>query len=340
MKYFVIEEERAVKPLYESNFPFVQKTRLASSGVYARFVKQFKFRKTVHLFVDDVDSYRALGGRFGARKVDRFRAKSYPTWSSLTGIESFFFPEFQRSGVINGGYFPDCYLITQIDHSGDLVTFKTELLQRADSSEALSEVTSVYFEYVKSWVITIDKETAKQNEKRSAKAFKKRLFDCNIRSLESAYALIDRILDANPHDSGIVRKSKAYDLYKFRSIAREMIKSDHSQELEYISSYFMREDIWNAAKHLYELHGDDSFYDVYDDELIHQLVVTLENLAKEAKYLANGIYNHSIDPQWAKDKMKELLSETKEADFNFNGRGDTDYPWKQFSDISHYIMGL
>ena len=90
------------------------------------------------------------------------------------------------------------------------------------------------------------------------------------------------MLDPNPHDSGIVRKSKAIDLNKFRSVAKEMIKCDHPEELEFVSVYFLPDDIWNAAKHLYELQGDYSFYYVYDDTLIDQLVLVLEKLKKEA----------------------------------------------------------
>lgn len=342
MKYFVVEETRVVKPLYKSNFPFVKKSRWGqdSSLAFARIVKQCLFRRTIHLYVDDVESYRTLGGHFGARRVERFHVSNYPTWRLLTGISAFFLPEFRPAPIIRGGHYQDCYLIMKINHDDDLVTLQSELLQRADSTATLTEVTSVYCEYIKSWGITINKESAEREAFRAKKWFKARVRECNIRSLESAVDLIVRTLNASPKDSGIVRKSKAYDYHKLWCIAQEMFKRE--ARLDDVSFYnggfFFDEDTWNAAKCLYDLQGDYSYNGVYDDALISQLCETISALTKEAEYLSSGLQNGDVNLEWAKVKIKELRSELNEAGFPFSERGDTEYNWKRFIDIYDSII--
>lgn len=337
MKYFFVEEERIVKPLYKSNFPLIKQQKWGQPS--ARLVKQFKFRKTLRLFVDDVETYRSLGGQFGSKKVERFRVSDYPTWSQLAGISTFFLPEFRPAPIIKGGNSSNCYLITDIVHNNDLVTVQSEFLEKSNSSEGLTEVTSVFCDYTKSWSVTIDKDSAEQDGFRAKKWFKSRVRECNIKSRQSAYDLIDRILDANSNDSGIVRKSKAYDYVQFRCIAQEMFKikayeDDESNDY----GFYLRDDIWEAAKSLYGLQGDYSYYDVYDDTLISQLVATLHSLTKEADELSLGLHYRTIELNWAKAKMKELRSELNEAGFPFNQRGDTEYHWNRFNDIYKTIV--
>lgn len=337
MKYSVVEEDKLIKPLYKSNFPFVKRTKWDPNGSSARIVKQFMFRRSLNLYIDDVETYRAIGGLFGASKVERFRASDYPSWSQLTGISSYAFPDFANRPVIQGGYFPDSFLIKDIEQDNDLVIIHTEPLKNTDTTATLTKVRTVSFDYVKSWGVTIDKESAEREENKANKWFISKLGQEGITSIQGADSLIGRILKADSEDTGIVRKSKAYDFYKMRCLAQKQIKSDIRDEMCFLDGFFFQNDIWKAAQRLYNLKGDFPFYDVYDDALVDKLVSSLGKLVREADYLWKGICNHTVDVAWAKEKLNDIKSEWNEASFPFERRGDTGSQWKRYNELFKLI---
>lgn len=336
MKYFIVEEDKIIKPLFKSNFPIVKRRR-DDTDFSARIVKQFLFRLCINVYVNDVETYRELGGKFGETKVERFRALDYPSWFQLTGIKSYDLPEFKLASPIKGGCYPTCFCIKRIDQRGDRVSISSEILEKADSCEGLTKVVSVYFDYIKSWGLNINKEAADIQIKKATKWFESRLIENKITQLSDAEQFLDSILAASADDCGIVRKSKSYDHVMYKFVAKKFIQNQSHVALGPDDIPY-KDEIRLSAKHLYGLVNDMCSYEsVYDSAFVEQLIKSVKNIERESDYLAIGIRDKTVNVSWAKKWVTELRSECFESGFPFNKRGDTEYSWNRINNVFNFI---
>ena len=334
MKYHIVENEELIEPLYESNFPIYQKSR-SGPEISAKLVKQFAFRKTISVYVDDIEAYHALGGREGTIKVNKFRASNYPNWKSLTGISTYDLPHFIVKEVALRGIFPEYQIIKEIHEDDEIIKICSEPLIQVDSIDSLSFVCSVYFDYIKSWKKSISSESATTQEEKAKKWFSTKFKSLSLQTYKDAERWIQNLLKTSDDDSGIVRRAKCYDFCRLATI----ISSHYGMSsLILISGKNLIYDKWDIHKASKLIYGYGSpSYGAFDDNEISCIVSSLRQLANEAKFLSNGISNNTISIDWAFTKLKELQTEWNESGFPINEREDTSHSWEDFSRALTFI---
>ncbi len=336
MKYCIVEADKLIKPLYKSNFPIYQKNR-GGSEISAKLVKQFAFRKSISVYVDDIKTYLALGGREGSIQVERFYVSNYPTWRSLTGISTYDLPRFFVKEAVLRGVFPECQIIKEIKEDKDIIKISSESLIRVDSIDSLSFVCSVYFDYIKSWKQSISSESAETQEKKAEKWFSTKFKTLSLHTYKDAESWIQNLLNIRDYDSGIVRKAKCYDFCRLATYVGSHFGSSSLILLSGVNHIYDKYDIFRAAELLYGYDDDYPFYGAFDEKAVQGVVSSLSNLADQAKYLSNGISNNTISIDWAYAKLKELQTEWNESGFPINERGDTSHAWEEFNRALTFI---
>ena len=336
MRFYIVEEDKLRKPLYKSNFPLYQKMR-GSSDVSSKWIKQFLFRKSIALYVDDVYSYRAMGGKEGTTEIKQFRASDYPTWRTLTGIISYDIPHFTIKDTIKSGLFPQCEIIRDVLDDNGIITIKAEPLIKADSKESLTCVHTVYYDYIKSWKQSISSESASVEEEKAKKWFSNKLKNNNLATYKDAESWIIDLLNPNDEDSGIVRKAKCCDFCRLQEYVKSRYGMCSLIVLSGGNHIYDKYDVYRAAQLLYHYERDYGFYGPFDDDTVEGIAHNLHQLAQEASFLSSGISNKTIDLNWAHLRMKELQSEWNESGFPVNERGDTSNAWEQFNSAITYI---
>ena len=94
MRYSIKEEDIIIKKTYESFTPC--RIFKKDGDLFCMYTKQALCRKSVSLYVDDVDLYKTLGGRCGDY-TENFGVHDYPSWFSLTRIPTYVMPFYREN---------------------------------------------------------------------------------------------------------------------------------------------------------------------------------------------------------------------------------------------------
>ena len=328
MKYCIIENDNLIKPLYKSNFPIYQKNR-GGPEICAKIVKQFAFRKSVSVYVDDLETYRALGGREGSIRVERFRASDYPTWRRLTGITTYDLPRFMIKEAVLSGVCPECQIIKEIKEDNRNISIYSESLIKVDSNDYLSYVCSFYFDYIKSWKQIISSESAETQEKKALQWFSTQFK--SFSTYNDAESWIQTLLNTRDDDSGIVRRAKCYDYLRLNSYVKSLFGKNSLIPRSGANYNYDKFDIFRTAERLYGYDEGCPFFWVFDNKAVEDVASSLCKIADEARFLSTGIIDNTISIDWAYTKIKELQTEWNEAGFPINERGDTAHSWEEFN---------
>lgn len=329
MIFYLVEDERLLKMLYGSCFPRYRKTR-GEETIVVKHTRQSLFRKTLTLYVDDIATYRELGGLRGKRVIERYRASDYPSFGSVSGINTYDFPAFHREETPQGGLYPERQIIKSIDRCEEDFTIHSEELKQADSPEGLNEICSVYFDYIKSWNIKSDIKEALSDERWTMNWFKSQLKRNSITTIEQAESLIaETMLEVDPRDSGIVRLSKAADFSKLQHLAQQMLSGNSIDGTSFFDTQTLHSclDPYVAELRLYgPSPAKKDYYSMaaaYKDLVLKSLAPLLRKLAGEAEYLSLGITRNTVDVNWAKMRLKELQDEWNESAFDMKSNIET-----------------
>jgi hypothetical protein len=302
MKYFIKENDVIIREVYHSLVPF--KFTKTDGEFKHTYTKQVLCEKSVSLYVDDVELYNRLGGKSGDY-VEEFRIRDYPTWYSLTGISAYHMPfcRINYSTLDRGNGFDDYKILTNKILNDNSLTIETETCRLMDSPQGLTKVTTIRYQYLKSWRYNIDAH-------HSIKRFENLLDEivCFIEQSDIEEN-IKKILNPTSKDSYIVRLAKIQDCHLILNLweyAKGLGKYPIVDDFRWPRTEFAKDSNgknWDFGKLLYDDYDYSSFIDnTYNRD--NQLVKTL---TQEESFL-----NAAKDKEWAKRQLKWIMTQWHE----------------------------
>lgn len=297
MRYSVKEEDIIIKKTYESFTPC--RISKKDDGLFCTYTKQVLCRKSVSLYVDNVELYKNLGGRCGDY-IEEFDVCDYPSWFSLTGIQTYIMPFYTVNMISKSRQdgFKDYKLIIENRQEEDLLTVDVENCIFVDSDKGLNKVVSISFEYYKSWNFNVDINKAEE--------LYDFLFDTISRQIENANSDSDvnfakQLLHPSGQDSHIVQLAKCQDCYFILSLWH-YVKGNAKLP---------------TLKKCRMIEGDYSYYNGVVDYFIPQLLYTYEENKIDLSYseqckIADKLngeewhLNSVTDREWAEHELRNI----------------------------------
>lgn len=301
MKYHIEEKEENIKHLYNSICPL--KVRNKDGQVLYRHVRQSIYRKTITLFIDDIDLYKKEGGKTGEQS---YKTNLPETWRGISGLYyiEHSLPQDNSSCPRKNGHQNSYFIISQ-QTKDDTLRITTEDVIYVDSIDGLFPITTAYKDYYKSWYIDVPFNEGETRYNDIIREFRQ-LHSKNNDWLKMQDSL-KSTLNLSANDSGIVQLAKISDYV----ILKEIVDKEGAED-----SVIPYKDIIYKRKGLYWTHGyllysGISKLDLNPSKWIfnadHYNKARQEMLVREAEELADA-----TDKGYAKKALQKLLSQWTE----------------------------